>query len=165
VALHRSTRLAETQPWQYAGVVDRKGHVCIEATTTQIVISSGQFQSVYLREGFMFSGLGLGIVYVLISNISFAVNTVSARRGMLSGSALQGVYLSVLLGMPIFLVAAFITTQVFDFRDIAPGRYGVLAAAGILHFLFGRYCNYRALGILGANRANPLVQSNAFFSQ
>jgi drug/metabolite transporter (DMT)-like permease len=112
----------------------------------------------------MFSGLGLGIVYVLISNVSFAVNTVSARRGMLSGSALQGVYLSVLLGMPIFLVAAFITTQIFDFRDITLGRYWVLAAAGILHFLFGRYCNYRALGILGANRANPLVQSNAFFS-
>jgi drug/metabolite transporter (DMT)-like permease len=89
---------------------------------------------------------------------------VSARRGMLSGSAHQGVYLSVLLGMPIFLVAAFITTQIFDFRDITLGRYWVLAAAGILHFLFGRYCNYRALGILGANRANPLVQSNAFFS-
>jgi drug/metabolite transporter (DMT)-like permease len=112
----------------------------------------------------MFGGLGLGIIYVVISNISFAVNTVSARRGMLSGSALQGVYLSVLLGTPIFLIAAFITTQIFDVGSISLGKYGVLAAAGVLHFLFGRYCNYKALGILGANRANPLVQSNALFS-
>ena len=112
----------------------------------------------------MFGGLGLGIIYVVISNISFAVNTVSARRGMLSGSALQGVYLSVLLGTPIFVVSALISTQIFHWGDITVGRYWVLAGAGVLHFLFGRYCNYRTLGILGANRANPLVQSNALFS-
>jgi drug/metabolite transporter (DMT)-like permease len=112
----------------------------------------------------MFGGLGLGIIYVVISNISFAVNTVSARRGMLSGSALQGVYLSVLLGTPIFVIAALISTQIFHWGDITVGRYWVLASAGVLHFLFGRYCNYRTLGILGANRANPLVQSNALFS-
>lgn len=112
----------------------------------------------------MLGGLGLGILYVAISNISFAINTVSARRGMLSGSAWQGVYLSVLIGTPIFLISALVSAQIFHWAEIGPFKYGILGLAGVLHFLFGRYCNYRTLGILGANRANPIVQSNALFS-
>ena len=112
----------------------------------------------------MLGGFGLGILYVAISNISFAINTVSARRGMLSGSAWQGVYLSVLIGTPIFLISALVSGQILHWPEIGPFKYGILGFAGVLHFLFGRYCNYRTLGILGANRANPIVQSNALFS-
>ena len=35
-----------------------------------------------------------------------------------------------------------------------------LAAAGILHFVWGRYCNYRATKAMGANLVAPVQQSN-----
>src|SRR5262245_44378473 len=35
-----------------------------------------------------------------------------------------------------------------------------LAAAGILHFAWGRYCNYRASKAMGANLVAPVQQSN-----
>jgi drug/metabolite transporter (DMT)-like permease len=35
-----------------------------------------------------------------------------------------------------------------------------LAAAGILHFVWGRYCNYRAAKAMGANLVAPVLQSS-----
>lgn len=102
--------------------------------------------------------IGLGVLYALLSTFSFSVNQVSVRRGMLSGSAAQGVYVSVLLGTPILLLIAIATMQLFRFEAISPEGYLWLASAGIAHFIFGRYTNYRTVGALGAIRARPVIQ-------
>jgi drug/metabolite transporter (DMT)-like permease len=108
--------------------------------------------------------IGLGVLYAILSTTSFSFNQISVRRGMLSGSAMQGVYVSVLLGAPTLLLIALATTQLFRITDISIPSYGWLAGAGVSHFLFGRYANYRAVGAIGANRARPIVQTNFIFS-
>ena len=108
--------------------------------------------------------IGLGVLYAILSTTSFSFNQISVRRGMLGGSAMQGVYVSVLLGAPMLLLIALATTQLFRVADISIPSYGWLAGAGVSHFLFGRYANYRAVGALGANRARPIVQTSFIFS-
>jgi uncharacterized membrane protein len=98
----------------------------------------------------------IGILFTMLSAASFGLNTASVRRGVVRGSALQGVYVTVFAGVPMFLLAALVTGQLVRWDGISQSGYILLAIAGVLHFLWGRYCGYRAMGILGANRATSV---------
>ncbi len=98
----------------------------------------------------------LGVLFALVSSFSFSVNTVLARRGLAHAAASAGAFVTVMIGVPMFLVAALVTGQLFNAGDVALTAYAQLAAAGILHFGFGRYCNYRAASAIGATRTAPV---------
>jgi len=78
---------------------------------------------------------------------------------VIGGSAAQGVLLTVLGGVPLFLVAATLTGQIFHASELRPFAYLALACAGVIHFLYGRYCMYRAYELIGANRSAPISQA------
>ena len=106
----------------------------------------------------------IAVVYALLSEMSFALNQASVRRGMLRGSALQGVYTSVLIGVPLLVVSAVASTQLFRTSELDARSYLLLVAAGVNHFIIGRYCNHRGIGALGANRNRTIVGANVPFS-
>lgn len=97
----------------------------------------------------------LGALLSLVSAFSFSVNSIFVRRGMAGAGATasQGAFITVLMGVPLGLAAVVITGQLFRFGEISASSYLLLAAAGIVHFGVGRYCNYRAIGAIGASRA------------
>ena len=95
----------------------------------------------------------LGYVFGLLSAMSFGVADTSTRRGVLKGTVIQAVFFTVILGVPLFLVAAVVTGQIFDANLIAFKGYVYLVLAGIIHFIGGRYCNYRTISAIGATRA------------
>ncbi|MCH2532321.1 MAG: EamA family transporter [Dehalococcoidia bacterium] len=99
-----------------------------------------------------------GAILSLFSAFSFSVNAILVRRGIASAGATasQGAFITVLLGVPFGLLAVAITGQLFNFDEISMNGYLMLALAGIVHFAFGRYCNYRAIGAVGAARAGPI---------
>ena len=100
---------------------------------------------------------GLGVVFSLLSAASFGINEAMTRRGMQGASASQGLYITVTFGVPAFLLAAIVTGQFGQAAGvISPMGLVWLGAAGIVHFLGGRYCNYRSIGAIGANRSQPL---------
>lgn len=105
-----------------------------------------------------------GIIYTLCSAASFGMNGVATRRGLVRVAASLGLYVTVLAGVPLFLVAALATGQLWGAGRIRPEGYWLLAAAGIIHFLLGRYCNYRAVGAIGANRTTPIQALNSVYS-
>ena len=105
-----------------------------------------------------------GILYAFLSAFSLAFSNASSRRAVLSVSASQGLYITVVGGVPLFLIAALVSGQLFDVRLLSAESYAWLAGAGVLHFLFGRYCSYRTLAAMGANRAQPINQANALVS-
>ena len=86
------------------------------------------------------------------------------RRGMMRASASFGLYVTVILGVPLFAVAALVTGQIFDADEITSNGYVLLAGAGILHFLVGRYCGFRAGAAIGANRNQPLLTTSILYS-
>ena len=98
----------------------------------------------------------LGAFLSIVSALSFSTNNALARRGMTGASASQGAFITVLLGVPLFLVAALVSGQLFRAGDIPLNGYLLLAIAGILHFGVGRYCNYRAIGAVGSARSQPI---------
>ena len=55
----------------------------------------------------------LGVLFALISTASFSFNTVMVRRGVVRASASAGAFVTVLMGVPMFAVAALVSGQLF----------------------------------------------------
>jgi len=106
----------------------------------------------------------LGGIFSVLSAMSFALGGTMTRRGMMRASASYGLYVTVILGVPLFAVAALVTGQIFDADEITSNGYVLLAGAGILHFLVGRYCGFRAVAAIGANRNQPLLTTSILYS-
>ncbi len=106
----------------------------------------------------------LGGIFSVLSAMSFALGGTMTRRGMMRASASYGLYVTVILGVPLFAIAALATGQIFDAGEITSNGYILLAGAGILHFLVGRYCGFRAVAAIGANRNQPLLTTSILYS-
>jgi drug/metabolite transporter (DMT)-like permease len=105
-----------------------------------------------------------GIILSLLSAAAFGANSIVTRRGLIRLSARNGVFVTVMLGIPLFMLAALATGELFKFDRISAFGYGMLAAAGVVHFLFGRYCTFRAINAIGANRTMPIQATSGFYS-
>src|SRR5215471_11678181 len=94
----------------------------------------------------------LGVLYAALGAFTFALNNVAMRRGVVTGSVLQGMAMTVAFGELGQLV-------VFPAMALA-----WLAGQGIVHFVFGRYCNYKSNQLMGVNLAAPVVQLQVPFA-
>jgi drug/metabolite transporter (DMT)-like permease len=106
----------------------------------------------------------LGIFFGVLAAASFGFNNASARRGVLSGSAIQGLVISMPIGTVMFALLAWVFGQWGDIGKISPIEIGFLAAAGFMHFVWGRYCNIRSLAAVGSNLAGPVQQFQLLLS-
>ena len=102
----------------------------------------------------------LGGLLAVCSAATFAFNNASMRRGVLSGTVMQAMAITVPLGAPLFFLAALATGHLGEVWGFSPRALAALAAAGILHFVWGRYCNYRATSAIGTNLVAPVQQLN-----
>lgn len=100
----------------------------------------------------------LGVFYGLLAAASFGFNNASARRGVISGTALQGLVISMPLGILVFVVGATIAGEWPQFSAMPLTSIGLLATAGMVHFAWGRYFNMRSLAAVGSNLAGPVQQ-------
>jgi drug/metabolite transporter (DMT)-like permease len=102
----------------------------------------------------------LGGFLALLSAATFAWNNASVRRGVLTGSVLQAMAITGPIGVPLFFIAALASGYLGAVAAFSPNALAALAAAGIVHFVCGRYCNYRAIRAIGTNLSAPLQQLN-----
>lgn len=102
----------------------------------------------------------LGGFLALLSAAIFAFETATARRGVLTGSVAQALAITVPLGVPIFFLAAAAFGSLGTILGFSTLAIAYLALAGVLHFVWGRYCNYRASKAMGANLVAPVQQGN-----
>jgi drug/metabolite transporter (DMT)-like permease len=93
----------------------------------------------------------LGAFLAICSAATFGFNNAAMRRGVLRGTVFQAIAITVPIGVPLFLLAALLAGQLGDMFRFGWVNTGYLAAAGILHFVWGRYWNYRAVKEMGAN--------------
>src|SRR5262245_30196509 len=68
--------------------------------------------------------------------------------------------ITVPIGVPLFFLAALIAGQLGEVLGFSQHALAALALAGALHFVWGRYCNYRATKALGTNLVAPIQQVN-----
>jgi drug/metabolite transporter (DMT)-like permease len=100
----------------------------------------------------------LGILYAALGAFTFAVNNVAMRRGVVTGSVLQGMALTVPFGGLTFLVIAVAFGELGQIAMFPMVAAAWLAGQGIVHFVFGRYCNYKSNQLMGVNLSAPVVQ-------
>ena len=103
----------------------------------------------------------LGAVLAILSAATFALTNAMGRRGVITGTAAQGVVISMPVGLACFLALASLTGALHDFSRFDTSGLVSLSAAGVLHFVLGRYCNLRASQAAGVNLTAPVVQLNA----
>lgn len=101
----------------------------------------------------------LGTLLAVISAACFGFNNASARRGVLSGTAVQALAVTMPIGVVVFLILGLALGQWADLSGITASGVGFFVAAGIGHFVWGRYFNMQALKTVGANVTGPVQQT------
>src|SRR5919106_47637 len=100
----------------------------------------------------------LGGLLSLVSAVCFAYANASVRRGVLTGSVLQAVGISLPVALPIFVIAMLPSGGFEALAGFSGRSWLLLVVAGVIHFAWGRYCNYRATKAIGANLVAPVQQ-------
>lgn len=100
----------------------------------------------------------LGALLALASAATFGLNNAALRRGVLTGGVLQAMAITVPLGVPLFLLATFIVGDINSLAGFSLPSWAWLALAGLVHFVIGRYGNYRATRALGTTLSSPMHQ-------
>jgi drug/metabolite transporter (DMT)-like permease len=100
----------------------------------------------------------LGAIFAILSAASFALNTAMARRGVVSGTPIQAMAVTVPLGVVCFLPLALLTGELMRLPQFPTLAIAWMAAVGVVHFVIGRYCNFRSNAEAGVNLTAPVVQ-------
>lgn len=100
----------------------------------------------------------LGGFFALLSAGTFALNQAFARRGVLTGTVIQALCITVPVGAPFLLFLAFIFGSAGEAFNFSATAYMWLCLAGINHFIAGRFFNYWAVQHMGTNLTGPIQQ-------
>jgi len=106
----------------------------------------------------------LGVLYAALGAFTFALNNVAMRRGVVTGSVLQGMAMTVPIGGLSFLVMTVAFGQLGQLAMFPAVALAWLAGQGVVHFVLGRYCNYKSNQLMGVNLAAPVVQLQVPFA-
>ena len=106
----------------------------------------------------------LGVLYAALGAFTFALNNVAMRRGVVTGSVLQGMALTVPIGGLSFLAIAIMFGELHQLVLFPMASITWLACQGVVHFVIGRYCNYKSNQLMGVNLTAPVVQLQVPFA-
>jgi len=106
----------------------------------------------------------LGILYAALGAFTFALNNVTMRRGVVTGSVLQGMALTVPIGGLSFLVMTIAFGELGQLVMFPMAAFSWLACQGVVHFVTGRYCNYKSNQLMGVNLTAPVIQLQVPFA-
>jgi drug/metabolite transporter (DMT)-like permease len=106
----------------------------------------------------------LGAGLALLSAASFGLNNAMTRRGVLTGSVGQALAIGVPIGVPMFFLFALVGGGLGAIPNFSRDAVLIMMATGLLHFICGRYCNYRSVKAMGANLSGPVVQLSLIVS-
>ena len=100
----------------------------------------------------------LGALLALASAAFFGLNNAALRRGVVTGTVLQAMAVTVPFGVPMFIAFAALMGgfEAMAGWGVAPWLW--MAAAGVIHFVVGRYGNYKATQLLGSTLSTPIQQ-------
>lgn len=105
-----------------------------------------------------------GALLALASAASFALTNAFFRRGAFTGSVVLAMVITVPLGALVFLAVAAAAGLLPLLGEFSGVSLVLFALAGVLHFVCGRYCNFRAIKAAGAVVAGPLVDSGILWT-
>jgi uncharacterized membrane protein len=102
----------------------------------------------------------LGATFAALAAATFALNNAMTRRGVLTGSVAQALAVGVPIGVPMFFLFALVSGGLASIASFPGEMIALMAGTGVLHFMIGRYCNFRSVKAVGANLSGPIVQTS-----
>lgn len=106
----------------------------------------------------------IGVLLAFSSAAFFGMNNATVRRGVLKATVLQGMAITVPLGVPLFALFALAMGGFSAMARWGGDTWLWMALAGVIHFVIGRYGNYRATQSLGATLSTPIQQVSILIS-
>lgn len=106
----------------------------------------------------------IGAALALVSAAFFGLNNAMVRRGVLNSTVLQGMAITVPVGVPLFLLFAIYFGGFEQLRTWGGAAWLWMILAGVFHFVIGRFGNYRATQALGATLSTPIQQVSILVS-
>lgn len=100
----------------------------------------------------------LGALLALASAATFGLNNAAVRRGVLTSTVLQAMVITVPLGVPLFALACLLFGGFHALAEFSSAQWLWMMLAGVVHFIVGRYGNYRSTKAMGANLSGPVQQ-------
>jgi len=98
----------------------------------------------------------IGAAFALASAALLGLNSAIVRRGVRWAPPYYLIVVTLTLATPLFVVFAFVAGQAQRAGEFGAADYGLLALAGLLNFIGGRYSNFMAIQAIGANLTAPL---------
>lgn len=103
-----------------------------------------------------------GSTFALLCALTFAFAAISTRRAVVTGPAvMHGVLISIVISLPFFLFILIASDQVADITRFSLIGYAWLSAAGILHFVIGRWMFFKSVQLSGANVTSILRRTDS----
>ncbi|MPS26206.1 MAG: hypothetical protein E2576_13670 [Alcaligenaceae bacterium] len=102
----------------------------------------------------------LPTVLALLAAFTFAANNATLRRGVVDGTLSQAMVVTLLLGTILVWIAVLAAGGTAQVQALPLRSTLLFSAAGLLHFGFGRYCNYRATRAMGTVLVGPVQQTS-----
>lgn len=99
-----------------------------------------------------------GALLALASAAFFGANSATMRRGVIRGTVLQGMAITVPLGVPFLFLFVLPMGGFQAMADWDLDAWVWMTLAGLMHFVIGRYGNYKATQLLGATLSTPIQQ-------
>jgi len=106
----------------------------------------------------------LGALLALASAAALGLNTAIVRRGVRWASPYYLIVVSLTAAVPVFFALAWASGQLGRAGELGLSGLGLLALAGLLNFIGGRYSNFMAIAAIGANLTAPLRTFSTLFS-
>jgi drug/metabolite transporter (DMT)-like permease len=107
----------------------------------------------------------LGALLAIFSAASFAATNAAARRGVVTGTPAQGMVLTNPVGVicfsGVFFGVAIAAGELTRLGEFPLPAAAWMAGVGVLHFICGRYANFRANQSAGTNLTAPVIQLNS----
>ncbi len=105
-----------------------------------------------------------GLLLSLLSAVTFGLNSVVMRRGLIIGDVYPSVWISLLFATPYTAIISFFTGEILALTNLSTTAIIYFVLAGISNFLIVRYLVYMAIKLAGATVTLPIVSGNTLIT-
>ncbi|MBI4284964.1 MAG: EamA family transporter [Chloroflexi bacterium] len=106
-----------------------------------------------------------GLLFAILAAAVLAGGVVFIRRGSaLTGESFTSVLISIFIGVPMFSASVSFSGEWYRLGILSLKGFILLGAAGIVHFIVGRFLSYSAYRIIGVNKTNPLINTSPVYA-
>jgi drug/metabolite transporter (DMT)-like permease len=101
----------------------------------------------------------MSVLFALLAAAGFAAANVCTRRATLWGPPVQGTRLTIVVALPVLALMAALLGEMGEVARLPWQVYALFGAAGVVHFIVGRFSYYSSVQALGAARATVVTSA------